>query len=510
MPGAGSFAGLTGPESLALGLARRNRWSHALLGPDLRLVESCPADPAWRRLLARLKPRARKRELVVHWPGGARGAVLPLAGGGWLLLGPFRGKGPDRAVLDALFALLGECRTARADAARRALEADRLRDEETSAQVALARKERTLQAVMHLGRVLASIKDLRELVGSSMVPEMVQLLNADRGSVFLIDEERQELYSIIALGVEFKEIRMPITMGLAGWVARTGEVLNVPDAHVDPRFNPDFDHRTGYRTKSVLAIPLVDPQGKRFGVIQVINKKVGAGFTREDEELLQAVGSEAAVAILNTRLVEQVRGLFDSVISAMATALDARDNSTAGHTHRVTDFAIGVGKRLGMTRGQLQRVRIAGMLHDIGKIGTPDAILKKPGLLTSEERKIMNEHATNTRNIINSLKLPAELTGLADEAAGHHEWWNGTGYPLGLKGETIPVVARVMAVADVFDAITSKRHYRDAMPIGQALSIIREGTGTHFDPACVGAFFRFYEEELGKEFTRAGGNGGLE
>ena len=173
----------------------------------------------------------------------------------------------------------------------------------------------------------------------------------------------------------------------------------------------------------------------------------------------------------------------------------------------MTDFALGVGRILGLTRNQLERIRLAGILHDIGKIGTPDAILKKPGLLTSEERAIMNRHADNTRHIISTLKLPDELVGLADEAAGHHEWWNGTGYPLGLKGEAIPVVSRVMAVADVFDAITSHRHYREAMPIDQALATIREGIGTHFDPACVNAFFRLYELELKPQFESAGGSG---
>jgi HD-GYP domain-containing protein (c-di-GMP phosphodiesterase class II) len=498
---------LTGAETRALVLARRCRWPHAVLGPDLALVEGFPAAAGWRRLLPRLRLRVRPDGLQAVWPAGRGGAIVPLGAGGWLLLGPWRGAGRDAAVIEALAALLGECQAAQAEIARKRREADRLRDEEASAQVALARKERTLQAVMHIGRTLASVKDLRELVGSSMVPEMVQLLNADRGSVFLIDAEHRELYSIIAMGVEFKEIRMPLDRGLAGWVATTGGILNVADAHEDPRFNPEFDHRTGYRTRSVLAVPLMDPLGKQFGVIQVINKNAGPRFTREDEELLVAVASEAAVAILNTQLVEKFRALFESVISAMATALDARDNSTAGHTHRVTDFALGVGRILGLTRNQLERIRLAGILHDIGKIGTPDAILKKPGLLTSEERAIMNRHADNTRHIISTLKLPDELVGLADEAAGHHEWWNGTGYPLGLKGEAIPVVSRVMAVADVFDAITSHRHYREAMPIDQALATIREGIGTHFDPACVNAFFRLYELELKPQFESAGGSG---
>lgn len=120
----------------------------------------------------------------------------------------------------------------------------------------------------------------------------------------------------------------------------------------------------------------------------------------------------------------------------------------------------------------------------------------------------MNQHASYSRTIISTLNLPADLAGLADDAAGHHEWWDGTGYPLKLKGEAIPLVSRVLAVADVFDAVTSKRHYRDAMPLEQALAIIRDGEGTHFDPGCVQAFFKYFDEELREELAREAASGG--
>jgi len=394
----------------------------------------------------------------------------------------------------------GNARAGGSELVRLKREIARLRESEAEAQNALARKEHTLEAILHLGQSLSHIKDLNELVASRMVPELVQLLNADRGSVFLIDEAHAELYSVIALGVELKQIRFPLDRGLAGYVARTGEVLNVPDAHQDPRFNPEFDRKSGYTTKSVLAVPMVDPRGQRIGVIQVINKKNASVFSREDIELLEAVSSEAAIAIINTQLVQAQKELFDSAITTMAAALDARDQMTAGHTHRVTEYSVGIARRLGMTVRQLERVRITGMLHDIGKIGTPDAILKKDGKLTDEEFQIIKQHAAYTRTIVRNLKLPPELAGIAEEAAGHHERMDGTGYPDGLSGEAIPLVARLMAVADVFDAITSKRHYRSAMPIEQALEIIRKGTGSHFDPVCVDAFMKYFEEELRQRF----------
>ncbi len=374
---------------------------------------------------------------------------------------------------------------------------------------ALRLKTQTLEAVLHLGRALASIKDLKQLVASQMVPELVALLHADRGSVFLIDHERQELYSVVALDLEIKEIRVPVQRGLAGFVARTGQILNVPDAHRDDRFNPEIDRKTGYRTKSVLAAPMVDPQGRRIGVIQVINKKTASAFTREDEELLSAIASQAAIAIINVRLVEEQRQMFESFITTMAAALDARDSMTAGHTQRVTEYAIGIGRALGLDHQQLERIRIAGTLHDMGKINTPDAVLKSTSdHLTKEERKIIEQHAAYTRVIVRNIKLPPELAGLPEESAGHHERMDGSGYPDGLKGKRIPLVARILAVADVFDAITSKRHYREPMSIDQALKVIREGSGTHFDPQCVKAFMKYFEQELKDRFTVRSNSGG--
>jgi putative nucleotidyltransferase with HDIG domain len=494
---------LTKGEAAAQALAAKAKWPHAVLGRGGRVVRAAPSA-AWKSMVPSLG--LREGSSAARWPRGRSGLVIPLADGGHLVLGPFaRGTGPGPAVLAGVAALVAAERAARADLLR---EVERARESEAAAQNALARKEHTLEAVLHLGRTLATIRSLNELVASSMVPELVKLLNADRGSVFLIDDARQELYSVVALGAEIREIRFPLDRGLAGYVARSGEVLNVADAHQDARFNPEFDRKTGYRTKSVLAVPMLDPSGRRIGVIQVINKKTGEGFTGEDVELLEAIASEASVAILNTRLVEELRALFDSVIVTMSAALDARDQMTAGHTHRVTEYSVGIARRLGYTRSQLERVRIAGMLHDIGKIGTPDAVLKKPGNLTKEEFEIIKQHAAYTRVIVRNLKLPPELAGLADEAALHHERMDGTGYPDGLKGDRIPPVARLMAVADVFDAITSKRHYRDAMPIEQALEIIRKGTGGHFDPVCVEAFFRYFEEELKDRFSSSRDGGG--
>jgi len=155
---------------------------------------------------------------------------------------------------------------------------------------------------------------------------------------------------------------------------------------------------------------------------------------------------------------------------------------------------------MGLSRRDLEHIRITATMHDLGKIGTPDQILKKPGPLTKEEYEIIKMHAAGTRVILEKLKFPHELLNIAEEASSHHERCDGQGYPRGLKGEQIPMVARILAVADVFDAITSRRHYREAMEIHQALQTIRDGSGTQFYPACVVAFMQYYEKQLKERF----------
>lgn len=369
-----------------------------------------------------------------------------------------------------------------------------------AARRALARTSRSLQAVLHLGRALTSLKHLGDLVTLQLVPEVARLLGAERATVYLADAARGELVSLVAMGMDFKELRFPLTRGIAGAAASGTAVVNVADAHRDSRFNPEFDRHSGFRTRSVLAAPMRDAAGTLVGVLQVLNKRRGGRFTAEDESLLSAIAAEASVAVVHARLVEAERQLFESCITTLAATLDARDPYTAGHTHRVTEYAVGIGKALGLARAELDRIRLAGILHDMGKIVVPDAVLTQAWGSDRTKFEIMKTHASYTRVIVRTLKRPPELDALPDEAAMHHERVDGSGYPGGLKGEAIPLIARVLAVADVFDAITSKRVYHDPMPIDRALAFIRQGAGTHFSPDLVDAFFRYFVMELQDRF----------
>ena len=191
-------------------------------------------------------------------------------------------------------------------------------------------------------------------------------------------------------------------------------------------------------------------------------------------------------------LAFELEQAFESFIRTLATTIDAKHKLTAGHSTRVTEYALFLGQFFNLSDEELEVLKYAGLLHDIGKIGIPDAVLTKCGRFTPEERAIMNEHAVWTDNIVGKIRLPRNLKEVPRMAACHHEKMDGTGYPYGLKKDEIPFFARLLAVGDVFDALTSKRDYPkydkdqelglDAMSMDRAFSILEKDQNTHFDP----------------------------
>jgi len=168
---------------------------------------------------------------------------------------------------------------------------------------------------------------------------------------------------------------------------------------------------------------------------------------------------------------------------------------TAGHSDRVTLFAVGIAKEMGLSYDTIEMIRVSALLHDYGKIGIADAILKKPGKLTDKEYDEIKAHSAKTRQILDKIEFQGIYREVPDVASSHHEKYDGTGYPAGLKGTEIPLGARILAVADVFEALTAQRHYRGPMPLRDALDLLQRDKGKHFDPEVVDAFMRFYEKE---------------
>lgn len=349
--------------------------------------------------------------------------------------------------------------------------------------LALSKIARTVNAEANLDKLLITIAEQTKLV-----------LNADRCTVFLLDKDKNELWSKVALGMESEEIRFSADKGFAGHVVKTGETIKIQDAYKDSRFNKEIDKHTGYRTYNLICMPIRNIKFEIIGVFQVLNKKDG-NFTDADEDVLLAIGTNAGIAIENNllfniqqKMIDEQQKLFAGFIDTLAASIDARDKITLGHSKRVRLYSELICNQLELNKDLTQIIARAAMLHDIGKIGIRDAVLQKKGSLTKEEYEHIKEHVKITYDILRQTNMSASFMEIAEIAASHHEKYDGTGYFRGLKGEEIPFGGRILAVSDVFDAITSVRHYRDRMPMNNVLDIMLEGKNKHFDGKIVDAF----------------------
>ncbi|MEI6042776.1 MAG: HD domain-containing phosphohydrolase [Chloroflexota bacterium] len=338
------------------------------------------------------------------------------------------------------------------------------------------------KALVRVAILLNSESNLDHLL-DLIISESNRLLEADRTSLYLVDYESNEVYTKIALGVDGFEIRVPLGKGLCGTVAVTGETINIREAQSDDRHAGDM---SDYITHTLLTMPLRTHSGKIVGVIQAINKKTGV-FDARDEEILAAFCGLAAVSIENATLRRDIERMFNSFVVTMAKTIDARSPQTSGHSERVAQYAKKVALQLGMMSDQVRLIELAGLLHDYGKIGVPEAILMKPGRLTEEEWVWMRSHVVQTREILSNIYFIGDLNRIPLIAGQHHERVSGKGYPLGLPGDKIEFEAKILAVADVFDALTYKRYYRNPMTADEALDHLTSLIDIEFDETCVNA-----------------------
>ena len=344
-----------------------------------------------------------------------------------------------------------------------------------------------LELILDITRRPMAVTDLDALL-HTMAETTADLLAADRATIYVVDRERNELWSRVALGAG--EIRFPVGVGIAGSVAQTGQTINIPDAYRDTRFNPEPDRLSGYHTKSLLTFPMKGNEGRVIGVFQVVNKRGGGPFTQSDEETLTALGASAAVAVENATLVAEQKRLWQSLIETLAVTVDARDQQTAGHSQRVTRYAAVIGESMGWGGKDLEKLQAAALLHDYGKIAVRDQFLQKPGKLDDAEFAYMKEHAEKTGEFLARLVFPHDMREVPLIAAQHHERMDGNGYPRGLGADRIHIGARIVAAADVFDALTAPRYYKPAYPIDRTLEIMDGMAGDHLDPRVVDAVHR--------------------
>ena len=342
-----------------------------------------------------------------------------------------------------------------------------------------------------LSAILNSTLDQAEVRKRAM-EAATRLMNCMVGSLLLLDNNTNELYFEVALGdkgEKVKEVRLKEGEGIAGWVAKHSTPLVIPDVSKDPRHFKKADEKSEFVTRDMLCVPL-KVKDKIIGVLEAVNKLDHEVFNNHDLELFQLLANQVAIAIDNARLYEEIHETFLQTAEALADAIEKRDPYTGGHTKRVVRYSMAIAKYLDIDPSLKECLRISAILHDIGKIGIQDIVLRKPLGLNEEEFNQMKKHPVLGHEIIGKVN---QLRDVIPGMRYHHERFDGKGYPDGLSGSSIPLIAKIIAVADAFDAMTSDRSYRKALDMDVAIEEIERGSGKQFDRDVVMAFTKAYK-----------------
>lgn len=355
-----------------------------------------------------------------------------------------------------------------------------------------------LQALREIDIAIIGSFDPRVAL-SILLDQVKEKLGIDAASVLLLNPNTKILEFGAARGFRSRAIersRLRLGEGHAGRAAlerRTIKILNLKEE------KEKFVRTELLREEeftSYVAVPMV-AKGRLLGVLEIFNR---SPLMSDSEwiEFLEALAAQAAIAVESSQLFYNLERAnaeliqaYDSTIEGWSRALDLRDRETEGHSQRVTEITLRIAREMDFPENELVHIRRGALLHDIGKMGIPDSILLKPGALNEEEWKIMRLHPQYAFEMLSSI---AYLRPALDIPLYHHEKWDGSGYPYGLKGEQIPLAARIFAVADVYDALTSERPYRKAWSKEDALNYIKEQAGKHFDPKVVQVFLKLMEE----------------
>ncbi len=358
----------------------------------------------------------------------------------------------------------------------------------------------------HLEELLNFSEILNSTLDSSLVRERAmqatcRLLRSEGATMYLVDKEKNELFFEAIVGQvgtsALKEIRLAIDeSSLAGSVALHRKSLMVQNVASEKRHFQQADNKSKLRTRNMVAVPMLS-KGILVGVLQAINREGNQEFRELDLRLLETLAHQVAIAIDNAKLYQDLKNSFYETIAALASAIDMKDRYTGGHTKRVAYFSEMIARYMGCTKEEVEEVKLGAILHDIGKIGVEDLVLKKNAPLEKAEWEIMKEHPEHGYKILAHVKGLKKIT---DGMRFHHERPDGFGYPLGLKGEEIPLIARIISVADTFDAMTSNRPYRKGLDYDTAFEEIVRQRGTQFDEKVVDAFIEAFKmERMGKK-----------
>ena len=349
--------------------------------------------------------------------------------------------------------------------------------------------------VQELLKLLEAAKQLNsnleiEEVFQNILLQMVTMVGAEAGTLWVLDQDGEEIKVVAAYGEsadKIVNIRLKKDEGIAGKVIMSGEPVLIRDVQEHPDWSNRVDESSGFVTKSMITVPLT-VKGKVLGSLQLLNKKQCEFFNEADVSLAVALASQSAMALHNSQMYDELQQMFLSMIRTLAKVLDARDPYTAGHSERVANYSVWIAGKLGMAADKKKELYKAALLHDVGKIGIPDDILRKPERLTKEEYDSIKLHTVIGADILSNMEPKRAMADVIQTARSHHERMDGSGYPDGLKGDEISLFARIVGVADTFDAMTTARSYSKGMPYRDAAEELIRCKDTLFDSAIVDAF----------------------
>jgi PAS domain S-box-containing protein len=355
-----------------------------------------------------------------------------------------------------------------------------------------------LKALRAIDQAILGTTDLRLLL-KSVLHEIMAQLRGDAAVIFLFNPHSLTVDTSASIGYRTRAAekeRVPLGDGVAGRAARERRTIAVPDLAEHEMSSGLKQVADDEGIRAVYAVPLI-AKGQVIGVLDVLFRKPHK-VSDDWLEFCEALAGQAAMAIESCKSFEELQRAnlelslaYDRTIEGWSRALDMRDKETEGHTQRVTEMTMRVSRLAGISEPELVHVRRGALLHDIGKMGVPDAILLKPGPLTNDEWSIMRLHPVFAVELLAAIEY---LRPALDIPYCHHEKWDGSGYPRGLKGDQIPLAARLFAVVDVWDALRSDRPYRQGWPDEKVRQHILEGSGTHFDPRAIELFFHSLDE----------------
>jgi HD-GYP domain-containing protein (c-di-GMP phosphodiesterase class II) len=351
----------------------------------------------------------------------------------------------------------------------------------------IVRNYEELALLYDLSIKLSAQPDL-ERICAIVADEVQSVLPVKNLSILLADAKTGTLRSMIAVGRDGRRhppFQLDPEQGISGRVAQSGQPLIVCDVEQDSGFAP-----VSYPITSLLCVPMTLGR-KTLGIINISDKPDGKEFTTYDLKLIMAIAAEAAVALENARLFFEIKDLFLSTVKSLVMAIDAKDPYTHLHSLRVSEVSAILSEEIGLPALEVEQIKLAGLLHDVGKIGVPEQVLLKPDKLNHHEWEAMKQHPLHSVQILEQVK---QFSHIVKWVRHEHEHYNGNGYPDRLKGDAIPLPSRIIAVADAFDAITSDRYYRKGRSEETAVDVLQKDSGIQFDPEVIRAFVSAHQK----------------